>query len=340
VTSVAWSPDGTTVASGSGDNTVRLWNAATGDDEEGGGEDDVDDAGDAEGIVVLGTVRRISLVSADSTLPLMTSVAWSGSNDVVTGGGIIQLWTIHSEDEIRLKDLVELNGHVSVACAGTKIVAGHRKGVHVWDIDRGGTIKQTFGPLVPANRSYSVALSPDGTKVASATTKSAIRIWDTNTGRVTTVMTGHTKIVTSVSWSPDGTKIVSGCNDKTVRVWNMQGNIVWTRALTRSPFTVSWSPDGKFIAISYGTLVGVVNAATGSSIVGLKNHTGDVSVAWSPDSTKIVSGDNHLIRVWSWRNGTVDMERESPSRVKSVAWSPDGKKIVWCEHKTAWMLGV
>jgi WD40 repeat protein len=64
----------------------------------------------------------------------------------------------------------------------------------------------------------SVSWSPDGSKIASGSDDSTVRVWDSSTGAVLSTLEGHSGAMTSVSWSPDGSKIASGSDDKTVRV--------------------------------------------------------------------------------------------------------------------------
>ncbi|KIK32588.1 hypothetical protein CY34DRAFT_814194 [Suillus luteus UH-Slu-Lm8-n1] len=66
-----------------------------------------------------------------------------------------------------------------------------------------------------------IALSPDGKKVASGSVDGAVKLWNVDTDKVIKTWTGHTKVVTSVSWSSDGGRMVSGSYDKTFRVWDV-----------------------------------------------------------------------------------------------------------------------
>jgi WD40 repeat protein len=66
---------------------------------------------------------------------------------------------------------------------------------------------------------YSVAFSPDGSKIVSGSYDKTIRLWDIQSGSELAVLKGHEDYVRSVAFSPDGSKIVSGSDDNTIRVW-------------------------------------------------------------------------------------------------------------------------
>ena len=66
---------------------------------------------------------------------------------------------------------------------------------------------------------WSVAYSPDGTKIISGSEDKTIKIWDANTGACLKTLEGHKYGVSSVAYSPDGTKIISGSWDNTIKIW-------------------------------------------------------------------------------------------------------------------------
>ena len=80
-------------------------------------------------------------------------------------------------------------------------------------------------PLYHSSHVWSVAFSPDGTKIVSGSHDETVRVWDAVTGTLSNTLEGHSSDVTSVAFSPDGTKIVSGSKDKTVRIWDARERI-------------------------------------------------------------------------------------------------------------------
>ena len=106
-----------------------------------------------------------------------------------------------------------------LALAGALAGAGALSG---WAIFRLTTPPRFGGPLTGHTGSvFSVAWSPDGTQLATASSDRTARIWNTQTGNTLHTLTGHTNWVNSVTWSPDGTQLATASNDKTARIWNL-----------------------------------------------------------------------------------------------------------------------
>ena len=234
VTSVAFSPDGRHIVSGSGDKTVRVWDAQTGQS--------VMDP-------LKGHDKRV------------TSVAFSpDGRHIVSGSGdnTVVVWDAQTGQSV----MDPLKGHdnyvnsVAFSPDGRHIVSGSGdKTVRVWDAQTGQSV---MDPLKGHDEEVSsVAFSPDGRHIVSGSCDKRVRVWDAQTGQsVMDPLEGHDKEVSSVAFSPDGRHIVSGSHDMTVRVWDAQSitdtltvsclsTCPATGNLVSLPITTVHSEDGK-----------------------------------------------------------------------------------------------
>ncbi|KAH8798569.1 quinon protein alcohol dehydrogenase-like superfamily [Flagelloscypha sp. PMI_526] len=308
VNSVALSPDGTRIVSGSFDNTVRVWDAASSEE-----------------------LRRF-----DGHRYSVTSVAFSpDGNHVVSGSGdkTVRIWDIDSGNEIQ-----KLDGRgywvssVAFSQDGKRVASGsHDNTVWIWDTYSGEQLWKlgSHGSSVTP-----VAFSPDGKYLASGCDDKTVRIWDTDTGKRHRKLAGHGYSVTSVAFSPDSKCVASGSGDKTVQIWDADsGKQVWSLDGHGSSVTsVAFSPDGKCVASGSGDkTVQIWDADTSRLLRNLDGHGSSVtSVAFSPDSKRVISGsEDKTVRTW-------DAEASKPlpkvdshgSSVTSVAFSPDSKSVV------------
>ncbi|KAK7020799.1 hypothetical protein R3P38DRAFT_3197225 [Favolaschia claudopus] len=177
----------------------------------------------------------------------------------------------------------------------------------------------------------SVAVSSDGTTIASGSNDCTVLIWNSRTGAaVAEPLKGHSNSVTSVAFSPDSARVVSGSSDCTIRVWDAR-----TGAVVVGPFdghrksvtSVDFSPCGSLVVSgSDDCTVRLWNSQTGATVQPFKGHSDCVtSVAFSPDGTRIVSGSNDCtLRIWNSQTGLAvagPFKGHSDS-ITSVAFSP------------------
>jgi WD40 repeat protein/serine/threonine protein kinase len=348
VNSVAFGPDSKRLASASLDQTVTVWDSATG--------------------------KQIRTLKGHTGWVL--SVAFSPDGKHLASGGAdttLRVWDIQTGQGLRT-----LKGHsggvqsVAYSPDGQHLVsASADHTVRVWDM---GTGQSTLTLKGHAGVVSSVAFSPDGKRLVSGSKDGTLKVWDAQTGQELLTLKGESGPVSSVAFSPDGQRLASG-SARSIVVWDAQtGQELLTFKGHTLPVTcVAFSPDGKCLASGGGGGTGwpslllqprsggevkVWDARTGQETLTLKRpKTGVRCVAFSPDGQILASANEGIFRRGTVRDATTHqiiedesvLERIYPpsevelwpaqtveaaltlkghaDRVSSVAFSPDSKTL-------------
>ncbi|MET9881404.1 trypsin-like peptidase domain-containing protein [Actinacidiphila glaucinigra] len=179
----------------------------------------------------------------------------------------------------------------------------------------------------------SVAFSPDGRTLSTASADKTVRLWDVETGKNGTTLTGHTDEVVSVAFSPDGRTLATGSFDRTVRLWDVATGK--TRSIltghTNAVVSVAFSPDGRTLATgSHDRTARLWDVATGKTRSILTGHTNTVySVAFSPDGRTLATGSfDSTARLWDVATGKRRTTLTGHAdEVGSITFSPDGRTV-------------
>jgi len=280
LTSAAWSPDGTRIASAALQRReVHLWDSRTG--------------------------KRILLYHGH-TQPV-TDLAWSPDGATLASGsadGSIHLWDpTTGTNQLVYHNHTQAVSRIRWSPDGTTIASGDRGGqIHLWlprppaGIFRYSTVN---GGII-----RDLAWSPDGTTIASCEGGNLVLLWKAANGAPLLAYGEHTARVETVAWSPSGPLLASGGNDGTVQLWDRTTGSV--RSILQSPhlstfLSVAWSPDGTRVAAGGRPASQVpIWTSEGREQAVYPGHSGPVvRVAWSPDGKLLLSASaDTSVRIW------------------------------------------
>ncbi|HKQ08009.1 MAG TPA: protein kinase [Blastocatellia bacterium] len=177
---------------------------------------------------------------------------------------------------------------------------------------------------------WSVALSPDGRRLASGGEDNTARIWDVATGEELHRLTGHDRWVNAVAFSPDGKRLATASGDNTAKLWDAEtgAEIASLVGHTQRVNAVVFSLDGRrlFTASHDGT-VKVWDTATGREIGSLTNSPAPIlSLALSPDGKRLAVTSYTSVKLWDVANGNELVSfKGHTEQTNSAKFSPDGK---------------
>ncbi len=306
--SVAYSPDGKTLVSGSHSGPVRVWDAATGKE--------------------LRVLRNTGGVCALAVSPDGTRVAvgnWDRS---------VKLWDLNTGAQLR-----QLSGHggevISLRFSpdGKTLVAGCGDGgAYFWD-HATAMLRRRVSAHAGAVRC--VAFSSDGKLLATCGADKLVRVWDAAAGTEQFRFTGHTAQVNAVAFAPGGTFLASCGRDQTARLWDRTGKELRSIRQVGWPEGIAVSPDGKSLAVAcgWGGEVRVWDLTSKKDTPRWRGWQPQaIRVAFSPYGKKLVScGWEPTLRVWDVASGREEGAAEAPGHtgwVYALALLPDGKTLI------------
>lgn len=279
VTAVTFNPRMATLASGSLDDRIKIWNLHTG----------------GTIFTLNGHPRGVNDVAINANGQVLVSCGDDGT---------VKSWSLAAGRRI-----YTLKGHLrdvtSVAIgrrSGILVSGSKDKSINLWQFDDGTLIRTLLGSPAAIR---AVALTPDETHLLSGGLDNKIRLWKLNTGEMVRYFVGHSQPVNDVAVSRDGLFVASASKDKTVRLWSITtGSMIHCLAGHDHEVTsVVIAPDNRTI-ISGGTdrTIRVWDAKTGNQLHTLTGHANAVTAIAIHRTGRLIASASadKTIRVWKW----------------------------------------
>ncbi|MDB9524946.1 serine/threonine protein kinase [Oscillatoria sp. CS-180] len=279
VTTVAFNPRTATLVSGSLDDSIRIWNLQTGNEQ----------------VTLQGHPRGVNDVKISAKGQVLVSCGDDGSVKVwnLTAGRLIHTLKGHVRDVTS----------VAIGHKGWTLASGSKdKTIKLWKLDKGTPIRTLLGSPAAVR---AVAMTSNETSLFSGGLDNKVRLWDLKTGDMIRVFSGHFNPINDVAVSRDGLFVVSASKDKTIILWSVAtGSIIHTlRGHTQEVKSVAIAPDNRtVISGSSDRTVRIWDARTGQLLHTLTGHSNGVSAIAVHRTGRLIAScsADKTIRVWRY----------------------------------------
>jgi len=294
-----FSHDGSTLASGSVDSTVKIWNKENGK-------------------MILSIKQPNGITSIDFS-PI--------GNYLITGSydAKVRLWKL--PEGLLVKEFI---GHVGTVWSvnfspdGKAIATcGEDATIKLWNVGSGQIVRTFQGHT---RNVWDVKFSPDGNKLASGSFDKTVRIWNLRDGKLLHVLTKHIEAIVAIAFSPDGQKLVSTSDDKTIKLWDTNNwSLIYSLKVPEHTQAADFSPNNKLLLTggrdkttlgeflqnifgdsenNKGVSMRLWDVQTGRLLQTFSKHSNDVNdVSFSPDGKWIASASSdRSIELWQLSN--------------------------------------
>ena len=286
LTALAFSPDGTTLASASRaeKSPVKLWDVGA---------------------------REIIASFGSASPGFAVAISPDGATLASEHNGTVKLWEVATATRTATLEGRPGDSRFRVVAfsppdgATLAVVSGQRT-VDLWDL----ATRANYADLDHDSQVNSLAFSPDGTSLATASMNGMVVLWDPATGERTAILEGHVGWVGAVTFSPDGTILASQAGwDGLVKLWDVKTQrTVATIENVRGGSAIAFSPDGATLACASGELVKLWDVGTKVQIDSLAHRAIVEVVAFSPNGETLATGTWKGVELWDASEWT-----ESPS---------------------------
>ena len=254
-------------------------------------------------------------------------------------------------------NLVNILGYLKVDLSGydlseLTIWQAYLQGVNLRRVNLSGAnlarsvFSETFGEI------YGIALSPEGTQIATGHKDGEVRLWQVADGKLLFRALGHSSTIWSLSFSSDGKTLASGSFDGEIRLWQNEAVNIADAAENLSSMrnslslighgdwvsAIAYSPDGKILAsASSDRTIKLWDIETGNCLKTLQGHADILhSVAFSPDGKTLASGSaDQTVRLWNVDSGNCrQILVGHNSQISKVAFSPNQLDLASCDGQS------
>jgi len=295
---VRFSPNGTLLASGSVDSSVKIWNKETG-----------------------------NLVIDLKHPSGITNIAFSPDGNFIATTAYdekVRLWKL--PEGVLVK---EFTGHkgtvwsVDFSADGKTIASsGEDASIKLWDTS-GRLIRTLTGHSLNI---WNVKFSPDGKWIASGSYDKTVKIWNVSMGKNEHTLTDHSEAIVAIAYSQNGKILASTSDDKTIKLWNTNNwSLVRTLTVPEHVQAVDFSPNCKMLAAggrdkpvvgeflqnflgdskyNKGVSMRLWDVGTGKLLQTFSEHANDVNdISWCPDGKWIATGSSdRTVELWRLSN--------------------------------------
>ena len=367
VSSVAFSPDGTLLASSSYDSTIKVWDIRTGQIQKtltghkrsvysvafspdgrtlaSGGRDEFirfwDVATGALLRTIAGHVNRVAGVMYSPDGKKLASYGHDKKINIWAAGTGEFVKTLELDPELDTRRSGWVYATLAFSPDSRTIVTGDRYGnIHVWDMNTG---QERSNFIAHPDGVYSVAFSPDGQTLATGgahpENTDVLQLWDFTTGKRLKSFKGHSERVRSVAFSPDGGTLVSYSADNTLRFWEpaIGTSLHITDHIAMRAGALVYASHGKVLACllrsSRSIQLWDPDSVNLIETIDIGLQSGISCIAYSPDNVTFACGDTVgtlgiLDAGTGEQNYTIPEARAA--RIASLAFSSDGRTLASC----------